>query len=62
MAMQLLASFPSILFGFIIGIGGGIRSKYVDIRLGDVVVSLPTGGHGGVVQYDLSKTLTSGHF
>ncbi|GIC85854.1 uncharacterized protein Aud_001694 [Aspergillus udagawae] len=61
-AMQLLASFPSIRFGFMIGIGGGIPSKDVDIRLGDVVVSRPTGDHGGVVQYDLGKALTGGHF
>ncbi|PKX99538.1 uncharacterized protein P174DRAFT_448002 [Aspergillus novofumigatus IBT 16806] len=61
-AMQLLASFPSIRFGFMIGIGGGIPSKDVDIRLGDVVVSRPTGDHGGVVQYDLGKALTGGQF
>src|SRR4029077_6425673 len=31
-------------------------------RLGDVVVSRPTGTSGGVVQYDSGKTLSSGRF
>ena len=33
-----------------------------DIRLGDVVVSKPTGAWGGVVQYDYGKTVASGAF
>ncbi|KAL5045535.1 hypothetical protein BDW71DRAFT_183933 [Aspergillus fruticulosus] len=43
--------------GLLVGIGGGIPSKEADIRLGDVVVGVPTSGetHGGVVQYDLRK-------
>ncbi|KAJ5717848.1 Tetratricopeptide-like helical [Penicillium malachiteum] len=45
-----------------VGIGGGIPSKDVDIRLGDVVVSMPTATSGGVVQYDYGKTVCDGQF
>lgn len=54
-AMQLLSSFHSIQFGLMVGIGGGVPSKTADIRLGDVVVSKPTGAHGRVIQYDLEN-------
>lgn len=54
-AMQLLAGFQSIRFGLMVGIGGGVPNKNVDVRLGDVVVSKPTGLYGGVVQYDYGK-------
>ncbi|GKZ27334.1 hypothetical protein AbraIFM66951_005102 [Aspergillus brasiliensis] len=37
--------------------GGGVPSKEADIRLGDVVVSQPGNGHGGVVQYDFGKSI-----
>ena len=36
--------------------------KDADIRLGDVVVSKPTGDFGGVVQYDFGKTVARGVF
>lgn len=61
-AMQLLSSFPSIRFGLIVGIGGGVPSNKADIRLGDIVVSRPTETSGGVIQYDLGKILSDGHF
>lgn len=48
-------SFPSIEWRFLVGIGGGVPSERHDIRLGDVVISMPDGQHGGVVQYDLGK-------
>ena len=54
-AVQIRAIFPSIRFGIIVGIGGGVPSSDTDIRLGDVVVSQPHNGHGGVVQYDFGK-------
>ena len=47
-------SFP-IKFGLMVGVGGGVWSKKNDVRLGDVVVSQPTGTHGGVVQWDFGK-------
>ncbi|PLB34870.1 Pfs domain protein [Aspergillus candidus] len=55
-ATQLQSSFRSIRFGLMVGIGGGVPGEG-DIRLGDVVVSRPTGTHGGVVQYDHGKAL-----
>ncbi|KAK1993921.1 hypothetical protein LX36DRAFT_673493 [Colletotrichum falcatum] len=54
-------SFPSIRIGLMVGIGGGVPGK-VDIRLGDVVVSNPTGGSSGVVQYDFGKAVRDGRF
>ncbi|KAL4766765.1 nucleoside phosphorylase domain-containing protein [Aspergillus nidulans var. acristatus] len=53
----LLASLPSIRVGLLVGIGGGIArpDEDRDIRLGDVVVSQPSGTMGGVCQYDLIK-------
>ncbi|RAH39858.1 uncharacterized protein BO95DRAFT_489014 [Aspergillus brunneoviolaceus CBS 621.78] len=38
----------------------GVPSSIVDVRLGDVVVSVPSGTQGGVVQYDLGKQTTTG--
>ncbi|KAJ5004741.1 hypothetical protein K4K57_012041 [Colletotrichum sp. SAR 10_99] len=42
--------------------GGGAPSKKHDIRLGDIVVSKPGGGHGGVFQYDFGKTIQNRSF
>ncbi|KAF7590220.1 hypothetical protein BBP40_003151 [Aspergillus hancockii] len=61
-AVQLLSSFQSIRFGLMVGIGGGIPSSKIDIRLGDVVVSQPSATHGGVVQYDFGKALQGDRF
>jgi nucleoside phosphorylase len=61
-AMQLLSSFQSIRFGLLVGIGGGVPSKTADIRLGDVVVSKPTGTYGGVIQYDYGKAYREARF
>ncbi|KAL2012178.1 hypothetical protein VTN00DRAFT_4896 [Thermoascus crustaceus] len=52
----------SVHYGLMVGIGGGVPSKEVDIRLDDVVVSKPTGTISGVVQYDYSKAIKGGHF
>jgi nucleoside phosphorylase len=62
-ATQLLNDFPSVRFGLLVGIGGGIPDEEEDgndIRLGDIVVSKPTGGLGGVVQYDRGKSTIHG--
>lgn len=61
-AKQLCNSFPSIKIGLMVGVGGGIPSETRDIRLGDVVVSQPSDNFGGVVQYDLGKTVENGKF
>lgn len=61
-AIRMLASFKSIRFGLMVGIGGGVPSDEQDIRLGDVVVSRPTLTSGGVVQYDHGKAMEEGVF
>ena len=61
-AAHMRNTFPSIRFGLMVGIGGGVPSTNDDIRLGDVVVSKPTGALGGVVQYDYGQTVASGAF
>jgi nucleoside phosphorylase len=52
---QMQSTFPGIRFGLTVGIGGGVPSKTNDIRLGDVVISRPTGVFGGVIGYDPAK-------
>jgi nucleoside phosphorylase len=59
---QMLLSFSSIRFGLLLGIAGGAPSKKNDIRLGDVVISIPTSSFGGVVPYDWGKTIQKGRF
>ncbi|KAI4741959.1 Pfs, NACHT and ankyrin domain protein [Aureobasidium sp. EXF-12298] len=59
-ATRMLADFPDIRFGLMVGIGGGIPSDEHDIRLGDVVVSQPQKVNGGVVQFDLGKATDKG--
>lgn len=53
-------TFPSITLRLLVGIGGGVPSRKVDIRLGDVAVSMPAGTYGGVVGYDLGKQTPDG--
>ncbi|KAN0070867.1 hypothetical protein V8E54_011032 [Elaphomyces granulatus] len=60
-AAHMRTTYPSIRFGLMVGIGGGVPSMN-NIRLSDVVVSKPTGILGGVVQYDYGKTVASGEF
>jgi hypothetical protein len=59
-AAELKFRFPELRIGLLVGIGGGVPSDEADIRLGDVVVSQPHGGFGGVVQYDFGKTGVGG--
>ncbi|KAL2817852.1 Pfs domain protein [Aspergillus granulosus] len=58
-ATRMLSTFPSIRFGLMVGIGGGVPSQ-VDIRLGDVVVSKPSARSEGVLQCgaDFEQTST----
>lgn len=55
-AIYINSTFRAIRFGFIVGIGGGVPRESVDIRLGDIVVSQPGKGHGGVIQFDFGKS------
>ncbi|PFH61505.1 hypothetical protein XA68_17162 [Ophiocordyceps unilateralis] len=67
-----LGSFPNIRVCLMVGIGGGVPSERHDIRLGDVVIGVPTDRHGtrsygGVVCFDYGKSvqekgLHGGHF
>ncbi|KAI0135106.1 purine and uridine phosphorylase [Daldinia grandis] len=56
-ARDMMRSFPNIRLGLMVGIGGGAPSSKHDIRLGDIVVSSPSNGDGGVFQYDYGKTI-----
>lgn len=55
-------TFINLRFCLLVGIGGGIPNHKDDIRLGDVVVSVPEGAYGGVVQHDMGKTHEDGQF
>jgi ankyrin repeat protein/nucleoside phosphorylase len=59
-ANNMQRTFPSIKWRLLVGIGGGVPSPTHDIRLGDIVVSMPDGLFGGVVQYDLGKDVEDG--
>ena len=59
---DVLHSFPNVRIGLMVGIGGGAPSRKHDIRLGDVVVSAPHSGKGGVFQYDFGKTIQDQSF
>lgn len=52
---SMVHTFPKLRFILMVGVGGGVPSKNNDIRLGDIVVSEPSGQGGGVIQYDMGK-------
>ncbi|EFY86233.1 hypothetical protein J3459_018226 [Metarhizium acridum] len=54
-ATNLARTFPSVQWRFLVGIGGHVPSDKHDIRLGDVVISMPEGQYGDMVQYDLGR-------
>ncbi|KAI1131491.1 hypothetical protein F5Y10DRAFT_233341 [Nemania abortiva] len=61
-ASRLVTDFPSIRFGFLVGIAGGVPSSKADIRLGDVVVGVPQDTHPGVIQLGRGKDLEHNGF
>ncbi|UKZ66306.1 uncharacterized protein TrAtP1_007481 [Trichoderma atroviride] len=61
-AEQMQSTFQALRFTLMVGIGGGAPSNENDVRLGDVVVSQPTNGHGGVINYTFGKTLSGEGF
>src|SRR3569833_1309961 len=61
-ARDMLHSFSNIRIGLMVGIGGGALSQKHDICLGDIVVSAPRDGKGGVFQYDFGKTIQNRSF
>lgn len=60
--VQMRNTFRSIRFCLVVGIGGGVPTmcENIPIRLGDVVVSSPTGNHSGAIQYDHGKAKSGG--
>jgi hypothetical protein len=50
-ARDMVRSFPNSRFALMVGIGGDAPARERDVRLGDVVVSVPQGKLGGVIQY-----------
>lgn len=58
LAARMRTAFPSLQYFIVVGIGGGVpgygppggRSQIV---LGDVIVSVPRGCYGGIIQYDV---------
>ena len=63
-AHQMRDTFGKLRFILMVGIGGGIPSPNTgrDVRLGDVVVSMPSGDYGGVIQYDSGTFLQDEDF
>ncbi|KAK5997702.1 Metacaspase-9-like protein [Cladobotryum mycophilum] len=63
-ANNMMHSFPNIRIGLMVRIGGSAPylKKKRDIRLGDVVVSRPGNGFGGVIQYDFGKKIQDREF
>ncbi|KAL4783423.1 ankyrin [Aspergillus varians] len=60
-AKDMVNAFPNVRIGLMVGIGGGVPTTH-DVRLGDVVVSAPRDGQGGVFQYDFGKTIQDQEF
>lgn len=61
-AKDMMHSFHNIRVGLMVGIGGGAPSEHHDIRLGDIVVSTPKDGNGGLLQYDFGKNIQDQEF
>lgn len=61
-ATQMLATFKSIRFSLMVGIGGGVPCTREDVRLGDIVVSKPSAARPGIIQYDFGKRCAGNHF
>jgi nucleoside phosphorylase len=59
---DILYSFPNVRISLMVGISGGVPSPKYDICLGDIVVSAPRDGNGGVFQYDFGKTIQGQSF
>jgi hypothetical protein len=56
-ASLIRSTFTALRFGLMVGIAGGVPSKENGIRLGDMAVRQPTTTLGGVIHYDLGKTV-----
>jgi nucleoside phosphorylase len=54
-AADMQRTFRDVRVGLLVGVGSGAPSAVHDIRLGDVVVGIPTNDTGGVVQFGLES-------
>ncbi|KID85906.1 Ankyrin repeat-containing domain protein [Metarhizium guizhouense ARSEF 977] len=61
-AANMMRTFPKIKIGLMVGIGGGAPHHKHDIRLGDVVVSVPRNRFGGVFHYNFGKSIQGKKF
>ncbi|KAF5692068.1 purine uridine phosphorylase [Fusarium denticulatum] len=61
-AEHMRQTFTALQYTLLVGVGGGMPSKEVDVRLGDVVVSAPSPNSTGVVQYDYGKDFENDRF
>ncbi|KAI1799317.1 purine and uridine phosphorylase [Daldinia bambusicola] len=61
LASQAKRFFPNFWFGLLVGVAAGIpdlqRDPQLDIRLGDVLVSIPDMDRSGTIAYDLGKDI-----
>lgn len=61
---QIKKSFTRIWLGFLVGVAAGLpdlrRKPPRDVRLGDVIISLPDQDCSGIIQYDFGKQTTKG--
>jgi nucleoside phosphorylase len=53
-AANMQRTFREVRVGLLVGVGSGAPSAADDIRLGDVVVGIPTNETGGVIQFGLA--------
>jgi nucleoside phosphorylase len=64
LAAQVKKCLPRMWMGFLVGVAAGLPDIHgkppLDIRLGDVLVSLPDQDSPGVTQYDFGKQTTEG--
>ncbi|KAJ5628183.1 hypothetical protein N7490_010411 [Penicillium lividum] len=61
-AEGMVHAFPNVRIALMVGIGGGAPSPKHDIRLGDIVVGIPSNGRGGIFQYDFGKAIQDQEF
>lgn len=60
--IRMLSTFKSIRFGLIVGIGSDAPSRDADLRLGDVVLSLPMANFEVVGQWASGRIVEEGRF
>ncbi|KAL2783504.1 purine and uridine phosphorylase [Aspergillus keveii] len=61
-ARDMVHTFPKLQFALSVGIAGGAPTAQNDIRLGDVVVGVPSEGHPAVIEYDFGHMFHGGRF